>query len=158
MTWWFDGVLMNALTRKWDATAISSYHEHVKQQQESIPPSIAEEFSLIDAKSTGLLTHVSMMIAGLGLIAPLVADHDLEKGVIVFEMAVYLLVAIGCLRCLTVLNIPRFTKGPLRLAERDRPRNVDPPRTLRRLHPCRHHLYDCGPHYASGNVFLVRAQ
>ncbi len=53
-----------------------------------------------------------MMIAGLGLIAPLVADHDLEKGVIVFEMAVYLLVAIGCLRCLTVLNMPRFTKDP----------------------------------------------
>jgi len=58
----------------------------------------------IDAKATGLLTHVSMMIAGLGLIAPLVADHRTEEGVVVFEVAIYLVLAIGCLRCLSVFN------------------------------------------------------
>ena len=43
-----------------------------------------------------------MMIAGLGLVAPLVAQSDIELGVIIVEMAVYLLLAIGCLRCLSV--------------------------------------------------------
>ena len=54
-------------------------------------------FASIDAKATGLLTHTSMMIAGLGLIAPLVADSDLEVGIVVSEIAVYLLIALGCL-------------------------------------------------------------
>ncbi len=100
MAWRFDGPLINALTRNWEKSAIVGYHERVRQQQKSIPASISGAFALIDTKATGLLTHVSMMIAGLGLIA----DHDIEKGVIVFEMGVYLLVAIGCLRCLTVFN------------------------------------------------------
>ena len=64
--------------------------------------STASAFPAIDAKATGLLTHVSMMIAGLGLVAPLVASSDLELGVIIVEMAVYLLIAIGSLRCLSV--------------------------------------------------------
>ena len=61
-------------------------------------------FASIDAKATGLLTHTSMMIAGLGLIAPLVADSDLEVGIVVSEIAVYLLIALGCLRCISVFQ------------------------------------------------------
>jgi len=30
-----------------------------------------------------------MMIAGLGLIAPLVADNDVEVGIVITEMAIY---------------------------------------------------------------------
>jgi hypothetical protein len=104
MAWWFDRPLLNALTRNWDASAIKSYSERVRRHEQAIPQPIAATFQDIDAKATGLLTHVSMMIAGLGLISPLVADHKLEQGVIVFEMAIYLLIAIGCLRCLTVFS------------------------------------------------------
>jgi uncharacterized membrane protein len=49
-----------------------------------------------------------MMIAGLGLIAPLVADSDFEVGIVVMEMAIYLLIALGCLRCLSVFHAHEF--------------------------------------------------
>jgi hypothetical protein len=65
-------------------------------------------FASIDAKATGLLTHTSMMIAGLGLIAPLVADSHFEVGIVVAEIAVYLLIALGCLRCLSVFRAHEF--------------------------------------------------
>jgi hypothetical protein len=112
MAWWFDGPLLNALTRHWDAAAINEYPERVRKHEESLPAPIVAAMQNIDAKATGLLTHVSMMIAGLGLLAPLVADHRLEQGVIVFEMGVYLLLAIGCLRCLNVFN-PHHLTGEL---------------------------------------------
>jgi uncharacterized membrane protein len=52
-----------------------------------------------------------MMIAGLGLVAPLVANSDIELGVIIVEMAVYLLIAVGCLRSLSVFA-GRDLSGP----------------------------------------------
>jgi len=104
MAWWFDRHLRSALTRHWDVAAKKDYSERIRRHEESIPPPIATAMQNIDAKATGLLTHVSMMIAGLGLVAPLVADHRVEEGIIVFEVAVYLVLAIGCLRCLNVFN------------------------------------------------------
>jgi hypothetical protein len=104
MGWWFDRPLLSALTRSWDDTAIKNYPERIRRHEESIPPPIAAAMQNIDAKATGLLTHVSMMIAGLGLVAPLIADHRVEEAIIIFEMAVYLLLAVGCLRCLNVFN------------------------------------------------------
>ena len=82
----------------------------------------------IDAKATGLLTHVSMMIAGLGLVAPLVAQSDIELGMIIVEMAVYLLLAVGCLRCLSVFA-GRDLAGP-DMEAAAQPRAADPPRAL----------------------------
>jgi len=104
MAWWFDRPLLNAITRDWDEAAIKDYPERIRRHEESIPAPIAESLQNIDAKATGLLTHVSMMIAGLGLIVPLVADHRYEEAIIVCEMAVYLILAVGCLRCLTIFN------------------------------------------------------
>jgi hypothetical protein len=117
MAWWFDRPLLNAFTRKWDKTAIETYHERLRQHEESIPAPIAAAMQNIDAKATGLLTHVSMMIAGLGLIASLIADHRVEEGVMVFEMVIYLLLAIGCLRCLTVFN-PHALAGEMTVMSR----------------------------------------
>jgi hypothetical protein len=87
------------VTRRLDPAAIAGYSAAVEKQEAF---ATAPAFQTIDAKATGLLTHVSMMIAGLGLVAPLVASSDIELGMIIFEMAVYLLIAIGCLRCLSV--------------------------------------------------------
>lgn len=109
MAWWFDRPLLNALTRAWDDAAIKSYPDRIRKHEESIPAPIAAAMQNIDAKATGLLTHVSMMIAGLGLVAPLVADHRIEEGIIVLEMAIYLLLAVGCLRCLNVFNPHQLT-------------------------------------------------
>jgi hypothetical protein len=107
MAWWFDRPLLKALTRGRGESAISEYFEHIRSEQEKIPESIMTSMQNIDAKVTALLTHVSMMIAALGLVAPLVADSRFKEGVIVFEIAIYLLLTIGCLRCLNLFNIRR---------------------------------------------------
>jgi hypothetical protein len=107
MAWWFDRPLLRALTRGRGESAISEYFEHIRSEQEKIPESIMTSMQNIDAKVTALLTHVSMMIAALGLVAPLVADSRFKEGIIVFEIAIYLLLTIGCLRCLNLFNIHR---------------------------------------------------
>ena len=107
MAWWFDRPLLKALTRGWEDSAISEYFEHIRSEQERIPESIMTSMQNIDAKVTALLTHVSMMIAALGLVAPLVANSRFKEGIIVFEIAIYLLLTIGCLRCLNLFNIRR---------------------------------------------------
>ena len=94
-----DRMLYALVTRGLDRTTVAGYAKAVEKQEAD---AAAKAFQSIDAKATGLLTHVSMMIAGLGLVAPLVAQSDIELGIIIVEMAVYLLLAVGCLRCLSV--------------------------------------------------------
>ena len=94
-----ERLFYSVATRNLDAAEIADYRASV-ERHESL--SALSAFPSIDAKATGLLTHVSMMIAGLGLVAPLVATSDIELGLIIAEMAVYLLIAIGLLRCLSV--------------------------------------------------------
>jgi hypothetical protein len=107
MGWWFDRPLHKALTFGWTDSAINEYLEHIRSEQERIPESIMTSMQNIDSKVTALLTHVSMMIAALGLVAPVVAKSHLKEGIIVFEIAIYLLLAVGCLRCLNLFNIHR---------------------------------------------------
>ena len=87
-------------------------------------------FQTIDAKASGLLTHVSMMIAGLGICMPLLAQHRFEEAVIIAEMSVYLLIAVGCLRCLSVVrSLPLHGSG------------IDVRQTIQRELVIRHELY-----------------
>jgi uncharacterized membrane protein len=103
-----ERLIYRIVTRKLDKASIASYAEAVKRQ-EAFATTTA--FQTIDTKATGLLTYVAMMIAGLGLVAPLVADNDIEIGVIIAEMTAYLLIAIGCLRCLSIFG-GRDLTGP----------------------------------------------
>jgi hypothetical protein len=98
------GTLYAALTRKWDAATIDSFARALESRDQQDSGAASDAFKTIDAKASGLLTHVSMMIAGLGICAPLLAQHRLEEIVIVAEIAVYLLIAVGCLRCLSVVR------------------------------------------------------
>jgi len=107
MAWWFDRPLLKALTLSWDDSAINKYFEHIRREQERIPELIMTSMQNIDAKVTSLLTHVSMMIAALGLVGPVVADSRFEEGIVLIEIAVYLLLAIGCLCCLNLFNLRR---------------------------------------------------
>jgi hypothetical protein len=99
-----DRAFFALVTRGWDASRIKNYEESLRRRDKTMSGEAAHTFDSIDAKATGLLTHTSMMIAGLGLIAPLVADSDLEVGIVVAEIGVYLLIALGCLRCLSVFQ------------------------------------------------------
>ena len=110
------GALYSALTRKWDAKTIDSFARALENRDAKATDGTTAAFQTIDAKATGLLTHVSMMIAGLAICAPLVAQHKMEQVLIIFEISVYLLIAVGCLRCLSVVRSLRThnSKGDLK--------------------------------------------
>jgi hypothetical protein len=99
-----DRAFFALVTRGWATRKIDDYEATLRRRDKVISAEAARTFASVDAKATGLLTHTSMMIAGLGLIAPLVADSDFEVGIVVAEMAIYLLIALGCLRCLSVFH------------------------------------------------------
>src|SRR5690349_14025779 len=99
-----DRAFFSFLTRGWDPRRIDDYEKSLRKRDKAMSAEASRTFASIDAKATGLLTHTSMMIAGLGLIAPLVADSEIEIGIVVAEIAVYLLIALGCLRCLSVFG------------------------------------------------------
>ena len=103
MTSWLNRMLYTAITHRWSADKIESYTGAV-QQLEQTSASVVTAFQTIDSKASGLLTHVSMMIAGLGLIAPLVAKNPFEEAIVIFQIMIYLLIAMACLRCLSSFN------------------------------------------------------
>jgi hypothetical protein len=103
-----DRALLAALTRGWDSAAIADYSNKMERRSASTPTHIENAFQTLDIKATGLLTHTSMMIAGLGIVAPLVAQNAVEEAIVIFQIAIYLLIAVGCLRCLSVFG-PRET-------------------------------------------------
>ena len=111
MTSSLDRLLYAAITRRWSADKIASYTGAI-QQLEQTPSSLVAAFQTIDSKASGLLTHVSMMIAGLGLIAPLVAKSRVEEIVVVAQIMIYLLIAMGCLRCLSSFKSQELTGSP----------------------------------------------
>lgn len=88
------------------------------ERAESGSTAITTAFQTIDAKAAGILTHVSMMIAGLGLCVPFLAQHRIEEAVIIGEIVVYLMIAVGCLRCLSLFRTIQHVDSPEAL-ERD---------------------------------------
>lgn len=101
-----DGIaaLLAALTNKWDDATVASFARSLENRDAEETDAATAAFQTLDAKASGLLTHVSMMIAGLGICAPLLAQHWLEEAVIVGEIVVYLVITVGCLRCLSVVR------------------------------------------------------
>jgi hypothetical protein len=101
-----DRILYHAMTRGWPEERIASYTQHLAVDGDGTlgPNPISRSFQILDSKAGGLLTHTSMMIAALGVSAPVVADNHFEQGVIVLEIMLYLLVALGCLRCLSMFH------------------------------------------------------
>ena len=88
---WLERMIYSVATRGLDKTAIANYEKAVEKQQALAN---APAFQTLDGKATGLLTHVGMMVAGLGLVAPLVSSSDVELGIIITEMAVLSLIHI----------------------------------------------------------------
>lgn len=103
-----DRAFFALVTRGWDSRKIAGYESTLRRRDKEMSAEASHTFAAIDAKATGLLTHTSMMIAGLGLIAPLVANSEFEVGIVIMEMAIYLLIALGCLRCLSVFHAHEF--------------------------------------------------
>ena len=101
-----DHALFAALTHRWEKARVEGYSRVMQKRAAATPTHVIEVLQRLDTKAGGLLAFVAMMIAGLGIIAPMVAQHPIEEAVIITQISVYLLIAIGCLRCLSVLNTP----------------------------------------------------
>jgi hypothetical protein len=101
-----DRFLYRVMTRGWPQGRIERYTEQLAVDGDGTlgPFPISRSFQILDSKAGGLLTHTSMMIAALGFTAPVVAENHFEQGVIVIEIMMYLLIAVGCLRCLSMFH------------------------------------------------------
>jgi hypothetical protein len=101
-----DRALYRAVTRDLRRDHVEKYVKHlaVDDEETVVPNVIGRGFQIIDTKASGLLTHTSMMIAALGVSAPVIANDYFEQGVIVVEIMLYLTVALGCLRCLSMFQ------------------------------------------------------
>ncbi|HUC49107.1 MAG TPA: hypothetical protein VMA30_06935, partial [Xanthobacteraceae bacterium] len=101
-----DRTLYRFITRDLPREHVDRYVKHlaVADEETVVPNVIGRGLQIIDNKASGLLTHTSMMIAALGVSAPVVANDYFEQGVIVVEIMLYLLVALGCLRCLSMFQ------------------------------------------------------
>ena len=98
-----DRVPFSAITRNWNRTQIDGYFDNVKRHDTAVPSVVLHSLQTVDAKASGLLTYTSMMIAGLGLIAPLVVNDQIETGIII-KVGCYVLIALGYLRCLSIFQ------------------------------------------------------
>jgi predicted lysophospholipase L1 biosynthesis ABC-type transport system permease subunit len=96
-----DDFLYANVTRRWPKERIDSYTRRLKSTEADalLPEPAHRAFENLDSKSASLLTHVSMMIAAIGITATLVAETKLEQGFMIVQIMVYLLIAVICLRC-----------------------------------------------------------
>jgi hypothetical protein len=117
-----DQMLYATFTRGWEKRLVDNYLGALKRRETQTPPYISEILHRIDGKGTALVTYVAMMIAGLGICAPLVAKHPYEEAIVIVQISAFLLIAIGCLRCISVFNRPSLSANPkesLRALERE---------------------------------------
>jgi hypothetical protein len=86
-----DRFLYRAVTRDLRDDHVERYIQHlaVDHDETSVPNVIGRGFQIIDSKASA---------------APVVANDYFEQGVIVVEIMFYLLVALGCLRCLSMFQ------------------------------------------------------
>lgn len=57
----------------------------------------------IDSKSAALLTHVSMLIAAVSIMMTVFEDPE-TRTLLLIEIAIYIFIAIGLLRCIDILD------------------------------------------------------
>jgi hypothetical protein len=110
-----DHRLYRFLTRGWGEDRRAGHLDRLAEIERAAELTLARAaFQSIDTKAAGLLTHVSMMIAALGVVAPTIASSDVEGAIIFGEIGLYLLIAVACLRCLAL-----FAPGLARWTEPD---------------------------------------
>jgi hypothetical protein len=139
-----DQALFGFITRRWDAAKIANYEDTLRHRDKMLSAETTHTFASIDTKATGLLTHTSTMIAGLGLIAPLVADSELEVGIVVAEIAVYLLIALGWLRCISVFRTYEFAAADEHAQSIIHRELVIRTEALQPVHPHRDRIHQAG--------------
>jgi hypothetical protein len=98
-----DDRLKAALLKEWDAAALQRFLVNIRRShtQPTDQGAIRAAVDQIDVQAAGILTHVSMMIAALGVTATAEISATLfDKTVLYATIVCYLFVAIICLRCI----------------------------------------------------------
>ena len=78
-----------------------------KQAQEhdgNKPQAIFKYMDDLDNKSSALLTHVSMLIAAMSLMMFIFKDNEAFRVFLLIELAIYVFVAAGLLRCVSIIH------------------------------------------------------
>jgi hypothetical protein len=93
-------------TRDWPAARIEGYVAALRVDDETspIPNVVGRTFQIIDGKASALLNHTSMMVAALGVSATVIAQSRIEEAIIIAEISAYLIIAVLCLRCLSLFH------------------------------------------------------
>ena len=101
-----DDFAYRRLTRSWSAAKVSAYAENIAASHDEavVPDVFRQQFALIDGKSATLLIHTSMMVAAIGIVATIIADHRIEQFIMIFEIMAYLVVSILCLRATSLFG------------------------------------------------------
>ncbi|MBV8427640.1 MAG: hypothetical protein JOZ88_10400 [Hyphomicrobiales bacterium] len=75
----------------------------------SEPRAVQRALDQMDTKASGTLTHISMMIAAMGVTAiSEIVDHDSERFICYLTIGLYLILAVMCLRCMSVVEATLF--------------------------------------------------
>jgi hypothetical protein len=99
-----DQYFREKFTRRWTPPMRRHYLENLSFARDDTSEHRAALRNLdqLDTKASGTLTHISMMIAALGVTARAeIIDHESERFIVYLTMSVYLILSVLCLRCMT---------------------------------------------------------
>ena len=102
-----DEFCRSRLTRHWTAEARRQFVANLclSTDETSESRAVQEALDRIDAKASGTLTHISMMIAAMGVTAiSQIVDHDSERFICYLTIGIYLVLAVACLRCMSIAD------------------------------------------------------
>jgi hypothetical protein len=92
------------LTRRWTPAMRRHYLENLSftRDETSEHRAALRNLDQLDTKASGTLTHISMMIAALGVTARAeIINHESERFIVYLTMSIYLILSVLCLRCMT---------------------------------------------------------
>ena len=102
-----DDFCRDYLTKHWAETERRQFIANLclALDETSERKAVQRALDQMDAKASGTLTHISMMIAAMGVTAiSQIVDHDSERFVCYVTIGFYLILAVACLRCMSVAD------------------------------------------------------
>ena len=106
-----DEFARHHLTRDWTEARRRQFVANlcVAADEQSEPRAVQRALDQMDTKASGTLTHISMMIAAMGVTAiSEIVNHDSERFICYLTIGLYLILAVMCLRCMSVVEMALF--------------------------------------------------
>ncbi|SDR37157.1 hypothetical protein SAMN05444161_3301 [Rhizobiales bacterium GAS191] len=103
-----DAIVRRHLTKDWTEAGRRQFVANlcVVADETSERRAVQRALDQMDTKASGTLTHISMMIAAMGVTAiSEIVDHDSERFICYLTIGIYLVLAMLCLRCMSVAEI-----------------------------------------------------